>query len=101
MVRRQPGWRGGGPQTRAPRPRPPGAPPAPLAAATGVNGGGGPRRGAALACARLGNLHAVALGNLTAGRAWFLRATRLIEGESPCIEQGWVAVAAMGCDVDD
>ena len=37
----------------------------------------------------------------TAARAWFLRATRLIEDEPPCIEQGWVAVAAMGCDVDD
>ncbi len=40
-------------------------------------------------------------GNATAARAWFERATRLIEGEPPCIEQGWVAVAALGCDVDD
>ena len=61
----------------------------------------GDRRGAALACARLGDLFAHALDNQTAARAWFLRATRLIEAEPPCIEQGWVAVAALGCDVDD
>ena len=61
----------------------------------------GDRRQAALACARLGDLEANALGNLTAARAWFVRASRLIEDEPPCIEQGWVAVAAMGCDVDD
>ncbi|HEX2041635.1 MAG TPA: hypothetical protein VHF24_03270 [Acidimicrobiales bacterium] len=61
----------------------------------------GDRRRAALACARLGDLFANAMGNQTAARAWFLRATRLIEDEPPCIEQGWVAVAALGCDVDD
>ncbi len=61
----------------------------------------GDRRRAALACARLGDLFALSLGNLTAARAWFSRARRLVEDEPPCIEQGWVAVAAMGCDVDD
>ena len=61
----------------------------------------GDRRRAALVCARLGDLYANAMGNVTAARAWFVRATRLIEDEPPCIEQGWVAVAAMGCDVDD
>ncbi|MDQ3973220.1 MAG: hypothetical protein M3276_02590, partial [Actinomycetota bacterium] len=61
----------------------------------------GDRRQAALACARLGDLFAIALGNLTAARAWFQRAIRMVEDEPPCIEQGWVAVAAMGCDVDD
>jgi tetratricopeptide (TPR) repeat protein len=61
----------------------------------------GDRRRAAIVCARLGDLYANAMGNVTAARAWFVRATRLIEGEPPCIEQGWVAVAAMGCDVDD
>jgi tetratricopeptide (TPR) repeat protein len=30
-----------------------------------------------------------------------MRAIRLVEDEPPCIEQGWVAVAALGCDVDD
>ena len=61
----------------------------------------GDRRQGALVCARLGDLYATAIGNATAARAWFVRATRLIEDEPPCIEQGWVAVAAMGCDVDD
>ncbi len=58
-------------------------------------------RRAAIVCARLGDLYANAMGNLTVARAWFVRATRLIEDEPPCLEQGWVAVAAMGCDVDD
>jgi tetratricopeptide (TPR) repeat protein len=56
---------------------------------------------AALACARLGDVSGNLLGNGTAARAWFQRAIRLLEDEPPCIEQGWVAVAAMGCDVDD
>jgi len=56
---------------------------------------------AAMACVRLGDVLANAIGNLTASRAWFARARRLIADEAPCIEQGWVAVAAMGCDVDD
>ena len=62
---------------------------------------GGDRRGAALACAQLGDVFAIAVGNQTVARAWYQRATRLIEKEPPCIEQGWVAVAALGCDVDD
>jgi tetratricopeptide (TPR) repeat protein len=61
----------------------------------------GDRRRAALACAQLGDVFAHAMGNQTAARAWFLRATRLLEDEPPCLEQGWVAVAALGCDVDD
>jgi tetratricopeptide (TPR) repeat protein len=56
---------------------------------------------AAMACIRLGDVYANALGNLTAGRAWFARARRLVEDLPPCLEQGWIAVAAMGCDVDD
>ncbi len=44
---------------------------------------------------------ATTLGNLPASRAWFARARRLVADEPPCIEQGWVAVAAMGCEVDD
>ena len=57
--------------------------------------------GRAMACVRLGDVLANVMGNPTAGRAWFARARRLVEDEPPCIEQGWVAVAAMGCDVDD
>lgn len=56
---------------------------------------------AAMACVRLGDTMANYLGNLTAARAWFSRATRLVAGQPLCLEQGWVAVAAMGCDVDD
>lgn len=72
-----------------------------LSAAIRMLTAGGDRRQAALTCARLGDLYANAIGNITAARAWFVRATRLIEDEPPCLEQGWVAVAAMGCDVDD
>jgi tetratricopeptide (TPR) repeat protein len=61
----------------------------------------GDRRRAALACARLGDLFALSIGNLTAARSWYTRAIRLLDGEPPCIEQGWVAVASLGCDVDD
>lgn len=61
----------------------------------------GDRRQAAMACVRLGDLFAHFVGNQTAARAWFLRATRLVADEPPCIEQGWVAVAALGWDVED
>ncbi len=61
----------------------------------------GDNRRAAMACARLGGLFSDFLGNNTAARAWFVRAKRLIEDEPPCLEQGWVAVASLGCDVDD
>jgi tetratricopeptide (TPR) repeat protein len=55
----------------------------------------------ALACVRTGDLLINALGNITASRAWYARARRLVEGLPDCLEQGWVAVAGLGCDVDD
>ncbi|HVE93655.1 MAG TPA: hypothetical protein VNB24_01955 [Acidimicrobiales bacterium] len=58
-------------------------------------------REAALACARLGYVCGDYLGNPIAARAWYLRATRLIENEPECLEQGWVALASLGCDVGD
>jgi tetratricopeptide (TPR) repeat protein len=61
----------------------------------------GDRRRAAMACARLGDVFASMLGNKVAARPWFVRAERLVEDEPPCIEQGYVAIASMGCDVDD
>ena len=70
------------------------------AAVRGFTAADEPRQ-AAMACVRLGDVIANGLGNLTAGRAWFVRATRLVADLEPCIEQGWVAVAAMGCDVGD
>src|SRR5688500_18691795 len=54
---------------------------------------------AAMACVRLGQTLAIGLGNLTASRAWFARARRLVEDQPACLEQGWVALAALGCDV--
>jgi hypothetical protein len=54
-----------------------------------------------MACVRLGEVRINFMGNATAGKTWFLRARRLIEDEPPCLEQGYAAVAAMGCDVDD
>jgi tetratricopeptide (TPR) repeat protein len=61
----------------------------------------GDNKRAAMACVRLGDVFANAMGNLTASRAWFCRARRLVADLPPCLEQGWVAVAAMGCDVND
>ena len=61
----------------------------------------GERCRAAMACVRLGDALANAMGNLTASRAWFARAWRLVEDEPACLEQGYVAIAALGCNVDD
>ena len=61
----------------------------------------GANRAAAMACARLGDLFQNRVGNKVAARPWFIRAIRLVEDDEPCIEQGWVAIAPMGCDVDD
>ena len=58
-------------------------------------------RQAAMASASMGQLFSTYLTNKAAATAWFERAARLVEHEPPCIEQGWVAVAATGCDVDD
>ena len=66
----------------------------------GFTAAGQPRR-AAMTCVRLGSAYTYVLGNMTAGRAWYTRARRLLADEEPCVEQGWVAIAAMGCDVDD
>lgn len=59
------------------------------------------KRQAAMASARLGDVFANRLGNKTAARVSFMRAMRLVEKEPPCVEQGWAAVAALGCDVDE
>lgn len=72
-----------------------------LAAAIRSFTAAGAVRPAAMTSARLGDAYANALGNRTASRAWIARAERLLADEPDCVEQGWVAVAAMGCDVDD
>ena len=61
----------------------------------------GDNRSAALASARLGDLFHNVLGNKVAARSWFTRAMRLVEDEEPCVEQGWAAIAMIGCEVDD
>lgn len=61
----------------------------------------GENRAAAMASARLGELFHSMLGNKVAARPWFARAVRLVEHDEPCVEQGWVAIAPLGCDVDD
>jgi tetratricopeptide (TPR) repeat protein len=58
-------------------------------------------RTAALASARLGGVFQTLMGNKVAARPWFTRAIRLLADEPPCVEQGWVALAPLGCDVDD
>src|SRR5689334_9089569 len=61
----------------------------------------GDNRRAAMACSRLAFLYEVPMANKVAARPWLARAWRLIEHDEPCIEQGWVAVTSMGCDVED
>ena len=61
----------------------------------------GEPRQAAMACARLGWAFETFAGNRAAARAWFHRATRTLADLPECVEQGWVALAGMGCDVDD
>lgn len=61
----------------------------------------GDQRRAAMAAARLGWAFETFGGNRAAARAWFHRAARLLEDEPECVEQGWVALAGLGCDVDD
>jgi tetratricopeptide (TPR) repeat protein len=72
-----------------------------LAAAVRDFSADGDVRAASMASARLADLYQNSLGNRTAARPWYARAIRLLEDQDPCVEQGWAAVAAMGCDVDD
>ncbi|HJV09705.1 MAG TPA: hypothetical protein VJ653_08485, partial [Acidimicrobiales bacterium] len=61
----------------------------------------GDNRQAAMTCAQISVLYSARLANKVAARPWHARAMRLVEGEPPCIEQGYVALAGLGCDVDD
>lgn len=60
----------------------------------------GDNRRAAMVCTQLGAMISLQ-GNKVAARPWFIRAVRLVQDEPPCIEQGYAAVAILGCDVDD
>ncbi len=70
------------------------------AALRGFTDAGDVRR-AAVTCARLGWAFETFVGNRTAAKVWFDRAARMLRDEPDCLEQGWVALAGMGCDVDD
>lgn len=72
-----------------------------LSSAMRVLTAAGDVRRAAMVCVALGDALANGMGNLTAGRAWFARANAMLADEPSCLEQGWAAVAAMGCDVGD
>ncbi len=72
-----------------------------LSAAARAFTAAGENRRAAMACVRVGEVYAHLLFSRVAAQPWFRRAERLVEHEEPCIEQGWVAVAALGCDVRD
>ncbi len=61
----------------------------------------GDNRQAAMACTRIASTFTHMLGNRVAARPWLNRAMRLVEGEEPCLEQGYVALASLGCDVED
>jgi tetratricopeptide (TPR) repeat protein len=54
-----------------------------------------------MACVRLGEVFAHRLNNRVAAQPWYRRAMRLVEHEPPCVEQGWAALAGLGCDVSD
>ena len=71
------------------------------AAAVALRTAAGANREAAMACAELSVLYSARLINKVAARPWHLRAMRLVENEPPCLEQGYVAIAGLGCDVDD
>src|SRR5262249_9611765 len=56
---------------------------------------------AAFVASELGSHYVSLEGNRDAARPWMARAWRLIKDEGPCLERGWVAVADIGCNVDD
>ena len=72
-----------------------------LAAASRSYVAAGDNRRAAMVCAQIGELFGDVMGNRSAAQPWFRRALRLVENEPPCVEQGWVALAGLACDVPD
>lgn len=61
----------------------------------------GDLRGAAMAAARLGEIHAGSLGNEALGRGWMARARRLLDEVGPCVEWGYWELARLACDRPD
>ena len=58
-------------------------------------------RAAALVAAALGDLHASGFGNRVVGHGWVSRARRLLASEGRCVEQGYVELAVIACEIDD
>jgi tetratricopeptide (TPR) repeat protein len=61
----------------------------------------GATKRAALAASRIGAVYLSWIGNRVAGRAWLVRAWRMIEQEEPCLERGWIATWDVGCNYED
>jgi DNA-binding CsgD family transcriptional regulator/AraC-like DNA-binding protein len=58
-------------------------------------------RAAALVAVSLGRVYFDGLGDQLVGRGWLRRAHSLVDGEPPCVEQGWVELGLVGCSVAD
>ncbi|MGB9378540.1 MAG: hypothetical protein WCB04_13615 [Mycobacteriales bacterium] len=56
---------------------------------------------AAVAAAWIGELHFDGLGQRMIGRGWLARADRMMQGQPPCVEQGWVDLSVVACSVAD
>lgn len=56
---------------------------------------------AALAATWLGVLYLDGFGNRIAARAMLSRARQLLDGQEPCVEEGWAAMVRIGCGVAD
>lgn len=61
----------------------------------------GEPRAAARVAASLADLHASGFGNRVVGQGWVLRARRLLEPEGRCVEQGYVELAVIACEIPD
>jgi len=59
----------------------------------------GDARGAARAATFLGHMLVDTMGNRSAGNGWLHRARRLLEGTGRCVEQGYLALAVVACNV--
>lgn len=61
----------------------------------------GALRAAARTATSLASLHISAHGHMAAGRGWIERARMLLERVGPCVEWGYLELAAMACDRTD
>lgn len=61
----------------------------------------GDLRAAARVAAELASLHTSGYGNRSAGRGWIERGRRLVRRAGHCVEEGYLALAIVGCDLPD